>query len=62
MLMHHTYKPILKVVFFFIAATDTDYERVQGVIAHEYFHNWTGNRCVYIYMCVCVCVCECVCA
>lgn len=25
-------------------ATDTDYERVEGVIAHEYFHNWTGNR------------------
>jgi len=25
-------------------ATDTDYERVQGVIGHEYFHNWTGNR------------------
>ncbi|MBU2648139.1 aminopeptidase N, partial [bacterium] len=25
-------------------ATDTDFERIQGVIAHEYFHNWTGNR------------------
>lgn len=25
-------------------ATDTDYERIQGVVAHEYFHNWTGNR------------------
>jgi aminopeptidase N len=25
-------------------ATDTDYERVEGVIGHEYFHNWTGNR------------------
>jgi aminopeptidase N len=25
-------------------ATDGDFERVQGVIAHEYFHNWTGNR------------------
>lgn len=25
-------------------ATDTDYEQIQGVIAHEYFHNWTGNR------------------
>ena len=25
-------------------ATDTDYERILGVIAHEYFHNWTGNR------------------
>lgn len=25
-------------------ATDTDYEQVEGVIGHEYFHNWTGNR------------------
>ncbi len=25
-------------------ATDLDYERIEGVIAHEYFHNWTGNR------------------
>ena len=25
-------------------ATDTDYERIEGVIAHEYFHNWTGDR------------------
>ncbi|MEW6427853.1 MAG: aminopeptidase N [Thermodesulfobacteriota bacterium] len=25
-------------------ATDTDYEAVAAVIAHEYFHNWTGNR------------------
>jgi aminopeptidase N len=25
-------------------ATDTDYEGVEAVIAHEYFHNWTGNR------------------
>ncbi len=25
-------------------ATDTDYENVEAVIAHEYFHNWTGNR------------------
>ena len=25
-------------------ATDTDFERIEGVIAHEYFHNWTGNR------------------
>ncbi|HEV2363666.1 MAG TPA: aminopeptidase N [Caulobacteraceae bacterium] len=25
-------------------ATDTDYERIEGVVAHEYFHNWTGNR------------------
>ena len=25
-------------------ATDSDYERIEGVIGHEYFHNWTGNR------------------
>lgn len=25
-------------------ATDTDYDHIQGVIGHEYFHNWTGNR------------------
>jgi aminopeptidase N len=25
-------------------ATDTDYEHIEGVIGHEYFHNWTGNR------------------
>lgn len=25
-------------------ASDVDYERVEGVIGHEYFHNWTGNR------------------
>jgi len=25
-------------------ASDGDYERVEGVIGHEYFHNWTGNR------------------
>jgi aminopeptidase N len=25
-------------------ATDADYEAVEGVIGHEYFHNWTGNR------------------
>ena len=26
------------------AASDADFERVQGVVGHEYFHNWTGNR------------------
>ncbi len=26
------------------SATDKDYERIEAVIAHEYFHNWTGNR------------------
>ena len=25
-------------------ATDNDYLGIEGVIAHEYFHNWTGNR------------------
>jgi aminopeptidase N len=25
-------------------ATDDDYAGIEGVIAHEYFHNWTGNR------------------
>ena len=26
------------------SATDADYENIERVIAHEYFHNWTGNR------------------
>ncbi len=25
-------------------ATDTDYAGIEGVVGHEYFHNWTGNR------------------
>jgi aminopeptidase N len=25
-------------------ATDAGYQRVEGVVAHEYFHNWSGNR------------------
>ena len=24
--------------------TDQNYERIEAIIAHEYFHNWTGNR------------------
>ena len=26
------------------SATDLDYDGVEGVVAHEYFHNWSGNR------------------
>ncbi len=26
------------------SATDADYDGIERVIAHEYFHNWTGNR------------------
>ncbi|MDJ0806878.1 MAG: aminopeptidase N [Gammaproteobacteria bacterium] len=26
------------------SATDWDFQGIEGVIAHEYFHNWTGNR------------------
>ncbi|MBL8438778.1 MAG: aminopeptidase N [Zoogloeaceae bacterium] len=25
-------------------ATDADFENIESVVAHEYFHNWTGNR------------------
>jgi aminopeptidase N len=25
-------------------ATDTDFALIEAIIAHEYFHNWTGNR------------------
>ena len=25
-------------------ATDADYVNIEAIIAHEYFHNWTGNR------------------
>ena len=25
-------------------ATDSDYQAIEGVIGHEYFHNWSGNR------------------
>ena len=26
------------------SATDDDFAGIEGVVAHEYFHNWTGNR------------------
>jgi aminopeptidase N len=25
-------------------ATDADYEAIEAIVAHEYFHNWSGNR------------------
>ncbi|WP_323769878.1 aminopeptidase N [Antarctobacter sp.] len=25
-------------------STDANFERIESIIAHEYFHNWTGNR------------------
>merc|ERR1719265_3054889 len=27
-----------------VSATDDNYRAIEGVVAHEYFHNWTGNR------------------
>ena len=27
-----------------LTATDKDFQRIEEIIAHEYFHNWTGNR------------------
>lgn len=26
------------------SATDSDFDRIESVVGHEYFHNWTGNR------------------
>lgn len=27
-----------------MTATDADFEAIESIVAHEYFHNWTGNR------------------
>ncbi|MFZ4601602.1 MAG: aminopeptidase N [Caulobacterales bacterium] len=27
-----------------VTATDHDYEAIESIVGHEYFHNWTGNR------------------
>ncbi|CDJ57511.1 hypothetical protein, conserved, partial [Eimeria maxima] len=27
-----------------LLSNDAEYERILGVVGHEYFHNWTGNR------------------
>ena len=27
-----------------VTATDADFSRIESIVAHEYFHNWTGNR------------------
>ena len=32
-------------------ATDDDYERIEGVIGHEYFHNWTSLAIVLKFQC-----------
>jgi aminopeptidase N len=26
------------------SATDVDFQRIESIVSHEYFHNWTGNR------------------
>lgn len=26
------------------SSTDLDFDLLMGVVAHEYFHNWSGNR------------------
>ena len=53
LLRNHTEAPWLALELFLFrgallvirrTSTDLDYARVEGVVAHEYFHNWTGNR------------------
>ena len=36
-------------------ATDADYERVQAVVAHEYFHNWCVPLPLLSLRCCCCC-------
>ena len=31
-------------------ATDDDYERIEGVIGHEYFHNWTFEGLLKLFV------------
>src|SRR3546814_11578553 len=31
-------------------ATEADYDAVEGVVEHEYYHNWSGNRVNFPYL------------
>ena len=39
-----------------VTSSDAEYYRVEGIIGHEYFHNWTGVRNEDIMMCLYICV------